>query len=244
MPFKTQVNLLQEFMFFTNDKKYVEIPNVIDEDVLNANSQYLFALTLYHRWLLNTSMNKITSNWQTKYKWGFICRYSDSGNNCFESFADMSILDENIICSQENITKTVTFLTNALEWNTIPNLLTYDCFKLLTDSHECVEFDWSKSQPISRNEFCTQINFELGTFFFHQEQYSLAKQYFSKCLHCFNSLTGPSQFQNVNKELLEIYITACHGSAEIQKGTLLEQLNMSIVNQYLVSLKYVNINFF
>lgn len=68
LPLKTQINLLQDLMYFTNDKKYVEIPNVIDEDLADVNTQYLFALTLYHRWLLNTSMNKITSNWQSKYK--------------------------------------------------------------------------------------------------------------------------------------------------------------------------------
>lgn len=68
LPFKTQINLIQDLMFFTNKKKYVEIPTQIDHDSTNANSQYLFALTLYHRWLLNTSMNKVTSNWQSKYK--------------------------------------------------------------------------------------------------------------------------------------------------------------------------------
>lgn len=151
------------------------------------------------------------------------------------SFTDMSVMDENIICCQENITKTITFLTEALEWDKIPDLLTYDCFKLLTDSYECVEFDWSKSHPISKSEFCTQISFELGTFFFHQEQYDLAKKYFSKCLQCFNTLTEINVFHDVDMKLLEIYINACHGSADIHKGSLLEQLSISIVNQYVVS---------
>lgn len=154
------------------------------------------------------------------------------------SFADMTILDENFICSQENINKTIAFLVQALEWDKLPNLITYDCFKLLTDSNECVEFDWSKSQPITKNEFCTQISFELGTFFFHQEQYDLAKKYFSKCLDCFKSLSETNGFQDVDDKLLEIYINACHGSADIHKGSLLEQLNISIVNQYLVSFSY------
>lgn len=149
----------------------------------------------------------------------------------------MGLLDENIICSQENINKAVSFLIESLEWDSVPDLLTYDCFKLLTDPYEYVEFDWTQSQSISKTEFCTQISFELGTFFFYQEQYDLAKEYFSKCRQNFNNLLSKNGFQDVDEKLLEIYINACHGSAEIQNGTLLEQLNMSIVNQYLVSHK-------
>lgn len=148
----------------------------------------------------------------------------------------MPILDENIICCQENLNKTIHFLTDALDSDQIHDLLTYDCFKIPTDSNECVEFDWSRSQPITKNEFRSQICFELGTFFFYQEQYDMAKEYFAKCR--LTDISENNGFNDVNRKLLEIYINACHGSADIHKGSLLEQLNMSIVNQYLVSIKF------
>ncbi|KAG5899842.1 hypothetical protein JTB14_012313 [Gonioctena quinquepunctata] len=216
LPFKTQINLLQDLMYFTNDKKTVEIPNVEDEDVKTASPPYLFALLLFHRWLLNTSMHRITSNWQIRY-----------GIN------DISPADESIICCPENINKTVNFLTDSLDWDIIPDLLTFDCFKLPTESNDCIEFDWSKSQQLSKKEFNAQINYDLGVFFFYREQYDLAKKHFSKCVELFSDLPKIDGFYDVDKDMLPVYIKACHGSADIQKGNLLEQLNSCIVNQYM-----------
>lgn len=215
LPFKTQISLLQDLMYFTNDKKTVEIPNVEEEDVKTASPPYLFALLLFHRWLLSTSMHRITSNWQTRY-----------GVN------DISIADEHIICCPENINKTVNFLTEALDWQLVPAVLTFDCFKLPTENNDCIEFDWSKSEELKRNEFCAQINYDLGVFFFYREQYDLAKKHFSKCFELFADIPEINGFYDVDKKMLEVYIKACHGSADIQKGSLLEQLNVSVVNQY------------
>ncbi|XP_056638700.1 integrator complex subunit 8 [Diorhabda sublineata] len=216
LPFKTQISLLQDLMYFTNDKKTVEIPNVEEEDVKTASPPYLFALLLFHRWLLSTSMHRITSNWQIRY-----------GIN------DISMADESIICCPENINKTVNFLTEALDWEIIPSLLTFDCFKLPTESNDCIEFDWSKSEELKKNEFCTQINYDLGVFFFYREQYDLAKKHFSECLNLFADIPKINGFYDVDKQMIDVYIKACHGSADIQKGNLLEQLNSSIVNQYM-----------
>nr|XP_023030206.1 integrator complex subunit 8 [Leptinotarsa decemlineata] len=217
LPFKTQINLLQDLMYFTNDKKTVEIPNVEDEDVKTASPPYLFALLLFHRWLLNTSMHRITSNWQIRY-----------GIN------DISPADESIICCPENINKTVNFLTDSLDWDIVPSLLTFDCFKLPTENNDCIEFDWSKSQELSKNEFNAQINYDLGVFFFYREQYDLAKKHFSKCLELFSDIPEINGFYDLDKNMLDVYIKACHGSADIQQGSLLEQLNSSIVNQYML----------
>lgn len=68
LPFKTQINLLQDLMFFTNNKNVVEIPNIESPDVHFATPQYLFALLLFHRWLLKTSMHRVTSNWQLRFR--------------------------------------------------------------------------------------------------------------------------------------------------------------------------------
>lgn len=146
----------------------------------------------------------------------------------------MTPLDENIICSPENISKTINFLTSALEWDMVPEMLTFDCFKLLPESEECIAFDWDKSLTISKNEFCVQINYDLATFFFYQEQYDIAKTHFAKSLQCFENMPDSNGFHDVDKHMLEVYLNACQGSADIHQGSLLEQLNMSVVNQYMV----------
>lgn len=154
----------------------------------------------------------------------------------------MSPIDINIICSSDNIKKSVAFLTNSLEWETVPQMLTFNCFNLLTEANDSIEFEWEKSQPISKNEFCAQINYDLGTFFFYQEEYDLAKKHFSNCLQCFTEMAENNEFYDVDRHMLEVYINACHGSQEIHKGNLLEQLNSSIVNQYMVSDNKFTIN--
>lgn len=144
-------------------------------------------------------------------------------------------VDANIICSPENIKKSVEFLTDSLDWETVPQMLTFDCFNLLTETNDSIQFEWDKSLPISKHEFCAQINYDLGAFFFYQEEYDLAKKHFSNCLQCFAGMEKINEFYDVDRHMLQIYINACHGSQEMHKGNLLEQLNSSIVNQYMVS---------
>lgn len=50
LPFKTQINLLQDLLSFVNDGKMVDIPNVpIIDNPLGITKQYLFGLVLFHR---------------------------------------------------------------------------------------------------------------------------------------------------------------------------------------------------
>ncbi|XP_050296923.1 integrator complex subunit 8 [Anthonomus grandis grandis] len=217
LPFKTQINLLQDLMYFTSeDKTFMELTNIEQPDTKTASSQFLFALLLFHRWLLSTSMHRVTSNWQQRY-----------GPN------EMSLTDENIICCPENVKKTLNFLTDALQWEEIPCMLTFDCFKMPTEKNDTIEFDWGKATKVSKEEFYAQISYDLGTFFFYQENYESAKQYFSKCLQFTEAVSNQSGFLALDRETLAQYVGACDPTMNIQSKSLLEQLNNSIVNQFM-----------
>nr|CAI5853943.1 unnamed protein product [Callosobruchus analis] len=216
LPFKTQITLLQDLMYFTNNKTVMDIASALEQEISFVSPQFLFALILFHRWLLNTAMHRVTSNWQIRY-----------GIN------DVSPLNENIICSAENISKTISFLVSSLSHSVVPQTLTFDCFPLPTESNDNVELDWSKSQQIEKDEFCAQINYDLGMYFFYREDYELARKHFSQCLYYFKEASVTSTFYEVDRETLEIYVKACQSSSDIHKGSLLEQLNFSIVNQYM-----------
>ncbi|VEN57796.1 unnamed protein product [Callosobruchus maculatus] len=216
LPFKTQITLLQDLMYFTNNKTVMDISTALEQDINFVSQEFLFALILFHRWLLNTAMHRVTSNWQIRY-----------GIN------DVSPLNENIICSAENISKTISFLVSSLSHNVVPRTLTFDCFLLPTESNDNVELEWSKSQQIEKDEFCAQINYDLGMYFFYREDYELARNHFSQCLYYFKEASVTSTFYEVDRQTLEIYVKACQSSSDIHKGSLLEQLNFSIVNQYM-----------
>ena len=113
-------------------------------------------------------------------------------------------------------------------------MLTFDCFKLPTETND-LEFEWSSSQIISKEEFSAQVNYDLGTFFFYKEDYNLARDHFQKCLSSYKSIHESNGFVTLNIHVLEVYVRACNGSTDGPKGNLLEQLNLSIVNQYMVS---------
>ncbi|XP_044263221.1 integrator complex subunit 8 [Tribolium madens] len=213
LPFKTQVHLLQVLLYFTNDKTTAEIPNIDLKPDESVPSPYLFALVVYHRWLLNVTMHRITSNWQMRL-----------GNT------EISPAEENIICSHENVRKTVEFLKSALNWDEVPSMLTFDCFKLPSETNG-LEFDWSSAQSISKEEFCAQLNYDLGTFFFYKEDYNLARDHFTKCLSSYKAMKENNGFVKFNIKVLEVYVRACSGDGS--KGSLLEQLNTSVVNQFM-----------
>lgn len=46
-------------MYFTNNQESAEVPNVPDCDLETAPEPYLFALLLYHRWLIKTSLQGV-----------------------------------------------------------------------------------------------------------------------------------------------------------------------------------------
>ncbi|XP_076267977.1 integrator complex subunit 8 isoform X1 [Rhynchophorus ferrugineus] len=216
LPFKTQISLLQDLMYFTSEEKTImEIPNIEQADTKTASPQFLFALLLFHRWLLNTSMHRVTSNWQQRY-----------------GMSEMSPADENIICCPENIEKTVTFLTDALQWEDIPPMLVCDCFNMPTETSEGLDFEWTKGEKVSREEFCAQICYDLGTCFFYREEYELAKQYFNKCYNFYRLVAHQNGFCSIDRSILEKYVQACDSTSDFGAKTLSEQLNNSVVNQF------------
>jgi hypothetical protein len=148
---------------------------------------------------------------------------------------EISPPEENIICSHDNVRKTVEFLTSALSWDDVPSMLTFECFKLPTETND-LEFDWPCSQPISKEEFSAQLNYDLGTFFFYKEDYNSAREHFSECLSSFRAMKNNNGFVKFNFNVLEVYVRACSGPTDGSKRSLLEQLNLSIVNHYMVSI--------
>lgn len=216
LPFKTQINLLQDLMYFTSEEKVVwEVPNFEQPEVGTAPPQLRFALLLYHRWLLNTAMNRVTSNWQQRF-----------------ALNEMYLSDESVICTPDNVQKSITFLTQALQWDQIPFMLTFDCFQMPTEQNDSIEFHWSNGRTVTKQEFCAQICYDLGTFFFYREEYEAAKLHFRQTYQYVQNGDRSSHFITFDSRVLEVYMNACDPTLESHQKTLLEQLNISIVNQF------------
>ncbi|KAK9890977.1 hypothetical protein WA026_013315 [Henosepilachna vigintioctopunctata] len=205
LPFKTQLHLMQDLLYFTNNNTSVEIP-VVDNNL--TTPQHLFALLIYHRWMLNVTMNRITTNWQLKV-----------------GSTDISPNEESVICTLENVNNTISFLENCLNWEDVPNMLTFDSFELPTETNGNINLNWSNSEPISKEELVAQVCYELGTYFFYREDYNMATKRFLMCLDAFKAIKNANGFVNFDKEILSVYIKSCCGP--------FDPLNVSIVNNYM-----------
>lgn len=150
---------------------------------------------------------------------------------CFRNNVDVNPVEETLLCSPENLNKSLYFLNRALSWENIPKMLTFECFLMLKENSDNVETDWSHAIPISSGEFKAQIHYDLGTFFFYKENYKLATTHFVQCKQFLDAVKGDSGLITIDKDDLEGYLLACMGGS---KKNLLHQLRNSVASQYTV----------
>ncbi|XP_031329451.1 integrator complex subunit 8-like [Photinus pyralis] len=223
LPYKFQLNILQDLLYFTNNQIPVDIFNVPDvEDTEILSQPFGFALVLFHRWVIRSTVNCI-----------FMGPVKFIGNIEFTS------PDDSIIHSPQNVQKSVCFLTDILAKGCVPHLITYDCFATLKEDSLLVENNWDRSTPISKDEFYAQISYDLAEFYFFKENYETATSYFNNCMQYYNSISHKTGFLNVNSKKLEGYCLACSCSATDTSLSLLQQLHMSTVNQYMVCILFL-----
>ncbi|GJQ85413.1 hypothetical protein Trydic_g23844 [Trypoxylus dichotomus] len=215
LPFKVQVNILQDLLYFTNNANFIEVPNVRSYDLSSVSKEFLFALLMYHRWLINTCMRRV------------FCQIPSRLNG------EMSPMEENYFCSDENIDKSLAFLNNALTWKDIPLMLSFDSFVTLTENDEDIEHDWKQAHYVSRNEFSAQINYELGCFHFYRENYDVAKAHFQNTMEFYNQIINRIGFANLKMENLDGYLLACKTQPDANNRNLLHAFSVCVANQYM-----------
>ncbi|XP_017782006.1 PREDICTED: integrator complex subunit 8 [Nicrophorus vespilloides] len=211
LQFKCQHSVLQDLLYYTNNEITVEIPNVVTND---TTPQYSFALVVYHRWFIGTCMHRILNNSQNR-------------NN-----SDITAMEENMMCTPENIEKSLNFLISALQWEHVPPMLGYNCFVLLTEGSRETQFEWNEAVPISKEEFKSQIHYDLGAFYFYKENYETAFKNFKQSVNYFKEIKDNKGFCSVDYDCLESYLFACNYSENSGNISLLQQMSNSIVNQY------------
>lgn len=212
LPFKIQISLLQDLLYFTNNETWIEIPHV---PVYSSETSppHLFSLVLYHRWLIGASLRRVLGPPQSRTNGDIL-------------------MDENmynIICTMENTEESLQFLLESLTWSNIPPMITYNCFESLTETSTNTQLNWEQVVPISKEEFEAQVNFDVAVFYFFKEQYDLALKHFKTSIDSLKSIKNPAGFCTLDKDALDNYILACNGKSP----SLMQQLNTSVVNQYI-----------
>lgn len=140
-------------------------------------------------------------------------------------------MEESLLCTPDNLNRSLYFLNQALSWKTTPKMLTFDCFLMLKENSSNVETDWSQAIPISTEEFKAQLHYDLGCFFFYKENYKVATTHFVQCKQFFEGIKENVGLVTIDRDDLEGYILACMGGSNIN---LLHQLRNSVSSQYTV----------
>lgn len=120
LPLKIQICVLQDLFYFTNEK--TDIPNVPDCDVTTVSDPFLFALIIYHRWIIRMAVQQSFNSKIMK----------PAGEN------NVGSIDEFFSCTPELVMNSVNFLTSVLTLSHFPQVLTFDTFKMLTEDSKDV----------------------------------------------------------------------------------------------------------
>ncbi|KAF5274403.1 hypothetical protein FQA39_LY07283 [Lamprigera yunnana] len=216
LPFKYQLNLLQDLLYFTNNQIAVDIYNIPEiEDPEILTQPYGFALILYHRWIVRTSIS-----------------YSYNGSLKYFGNVEFTSLDDSLIRSPQNIQKSICFLIDVLTKYRAPTFLTFNCFTMPKEDTENIEHNWNNSLPIVNEEFFCQIAYDLAEFYFFKENYEAASSYFNNCLQYYKSIEHHIGYLTITLKKLDGYLLACSVSTE-KSYSLLLQLQNSVINQYM-----------
>lgn len=115
LPLKIQICLLQDLFYFTNDK--TDIPNVPECDVTTVSDPLLFALILYHRWIVRLAVQQSVHSKVVRPA-GDVPRGS---------------IEEFFALTPELVASSIGFLDTVLTLSHFPQVLTFDTFKMLSE---------------------------------------------------------------------------------------------------------------
>lgn len=105
---------------------------------------------------------------------------------------------------------------------------------MLTEDNTEIRNDWTHGLPVSKEEFSAQITYDLAVFYFFKENYEMATSYFTSCARFFKNVVNKTGFLSIDWNELQGYLLACNTTME-GTNNLLQQLHISIANQYMVS---------
>lgn len=143
-----------------------------------------------------------------------------------------------MLYTPESIDKSLKFLIDALSWDETPNFIAYDSFIMPTEVNSEIKFEWGNAVAIPKQEFQAQLHYDLATYNFFKENYSIAIPYFISTMQCMINNSKLIGFLTVNSKVLEGFLIASN-SKNGHTYSLTKQLKISIVSQFVVNTNFI-----
>lgn len=228
-----QMALLHDLLFIAMEEDVnIQAHSLLDFKI--TDHQTIFAVSLYHRWVLKAYMNGALITKQARVPFIPMPGVQDP-NLTAASQRDMirSQLDAQIMASVELISK----ILFEVETMTVP---TIDSFVHLSEETVELKTKWEVGVRISPEEFKCQFHYEMGSFSFFREDYANAKQHFTECYKFYQALEKNKELRSkvkfccIDKEKLFGYCRACDVKIESSDDPtdLHEKFKLSVKNEF------------
>ncbi|KAK9505233.1 hypothetical protein O3M35_009329 [Rhynocoris fuscipes] len=164
-----QAYLLKELLLLVIPEK-ADISRHDSIDFPSLKPEALFAIFLYHRWVINSFIN---TTLMSKIK---------PPNNVIITDVGCDEVNE---ASSERSLEVLRRMSNA-EFSRGPIMPTLSCFSSLSEhSSETVEHRWNLGTFLSVNQFNCQILMDISSYLLYRESYKEARSALKKCQECF-----------------------------------------------------------
>ncbi|KAI0221717.1 Integrator complex subunit 8 [Lamellibrachia satsuma] len=206
----------------------VTIPGNIDVtrhtelDVPQLPDEAIFSVQLYHRWVLQTA---VMDTFPTKPSKVVNVQVPGLLNPAVAAAKGKDTVMELVKEGQPN---SVAVLERFLPHTRSIHLPSMHSFGVPDEKTNAVEHDWTCGLLVSAAEITYLVCFDLGRFYFYQEDYARAKEMFLRTQHELRQVKDPV-LCSVNKEQLEGYCCACGAvtAASLASTGLLARMELS-----------------
>lgn len=225
IPLPMQQSLLQSLLFFSLNSD-ADISQHESINFTKEPGQVVFAVTLYHRWVLRALMHSRLCIRQNRLPNMSIPGLQDPGNIA------LNVLEE-IIRSLEAQSVSSLKILNSLSAASPPLVPVFDTFKCLTEDSLEIKHNWDLGIKITSEEFLYQLYYDLGSYHLFQEQYPEARENMQKAFNVKKMLDNMHvklSYCSIKEETFNGYCQALELTSS--KTDLLSSLQHSIHNQY------------
>nr|CAD7454749.1 unnamed protein product [Timema tahoe] len=229
LPLPMQVTLLQELLYLALDKD-VDVGSHRDMDFSSIPDHVLFAVTMFHTWVLHALMYSRFSAKQMRLPFIAIPGLQDP------TYVPPNVGEEILRSLETQAGNSVEVLGQVLASRRAPRVPAFETFVMLREDSVEVKQDWDSSVEITLLEFHCQVHYDLGRYHFFREDYPQASEHLCCTADLFQQLgssaTPPYLYCTVREAELQGYSEACNLVPASVGESLLYQLLRCIRDQY------------
>lgn len=227
LPLPMQVTLLHDLMYLTLEKD-VDIISLSELAVTTGPPHLVFAVILYHRWVLRAIVYSRLAPKQMKVPYVTIPGLQDA------NYVPPSMIDELVRGLEMQASSSIEFL-NRLAKVPVPLVPNEETFIMLTEDSINACQNWEEGYKISENEFRCQLHFDLAQYHFFREDYAPVRENISKAANMYENLKKLNTklvYCTVTEEQIKGYSNACELAHLSGTSDLPRQLQRAIRDQY------------